>query len=106
VTLVSVSVVGLLFGAFAVVLAIPWAAAAATLIDILVRPRSATSTPTPPARPCFVSPRPARGPRAGEAYACAGCWTSRTRNASTMSLTPRMMAQAATQATSSTALRP
>jgi len=36
VTLVAVSVVGVLFGAFAVVLAIPAAAAAATLIDVLV----------------------------------------------------------------------
>ena len=36
VTLVTVSVVGLLFGAFAVVLAIPAASAAETLIDVLV----------------------------------------------------------------------
>jgi len=36
ITLVTVSVVGVLFGAFAVVLAIPAASAAATLIDVLV----------------------------------------------------------------------
>ena len=36
VTLVSVAVVGLLFGGFAVILAIPAASAAATLIDVLV----------------------------------------------------------------------
>ncbi|TMM15111.1 MAG: AI-2E family transporter [Actinobacteria bacterium] len=36
VTLVSVAVVGVLFGGFAVILAIPAAAAAATLIDVLV----------------------------------------------------------------------
>jgi len=36
VTLVSVSVVGLLFGGFAVVLAIPVTSAVATLIDVLV----------------------------------------------------------------------
>jgi glycogen debranching enzyme len=36
----------------------------------------------------------------------AACWSSRTRKASTMSLTPRITANAATQATRSTALRP
>jgi predicted PurR-regulated permease PerM len=36
VTLVSVSVVGLLFGGFAVILAIPVTSAVATLIDVLV----------------------------------------------------------------------
>ena len=36
VTLVSVAVVGVLFGGFAVNLAIPAASAAATLIDVLV----------------------------------------------------------------------
>jgi hypothetical protein len=48
----------------------------------------------------------ARG-RAGAAPASAAlCWISRTRNASTMSLTPRISANAATQATSRMALRP
>ncbi len=58
VTLVTVSVVGLLFGAFAVILAIPAASAAATLIDVLVLGHD------PPATP------PSRGlrtPRAGPA---------------------------------------
>jgi predicted PurR-regulated permease PerM len=36
VTLVSVSIVGILFGPFAVVLAIPVASAVATLIDVFV----------------------------------------------------------------------
>jgi hypothetical protein len=36
----------------------------------------------------------------------AGCWISRTRKASTMSLTPRITAKAATQAIRRTALRP
>jgi hypothetical protein len=36
----------------------------------------------------------------------AVCWIPWTRKASTMSLTPRMIAKAATQATSSVALRP
>ena len=45
--------------------------------------------------------------RAGAAPASAApCWISRTRNASTMSLTPRISANAATQATSRMALRP
>jgi predicted PurR-regulated permease PerM len=47
VTLVSVSVVGLLFGGFAVVLAIPVTAAAATLIDVLVLDHD---PPAPPER--------------------------------------------------------
>jgi predicted PurR-regulated permease PerM len=36
VTLVSVSVVGILFGGFAVVLAVPFTSAVATLIDVFV----------------------------------------------------------------------
>jgi hypothetical protein len=45
--------------------------------------------------------------RGGAAPASAApCWISRTRNASTMSLTPRISANAATQATSRRALRP
>jgi predicted PurR-regulated permease PerM len=48
VTLVSVSVVGLIFGAFAVILAIPAASAAATLIDVLVLGHE--PPPTPPRR--------------------------------------------------------
>jgi putative heme transporter len=54
VTLVSVSAVGLLFGAFAVVLAIPATSAVATLIDVLVldheppqRPRAHRNDPAP-----------------------------------------------------------
>jgi predicted PurR-regulated permease PerM len=45
VTLVTVSVVGLLFGALAVVLAIPAASAAETLIDVLVFGHDPPSTP-------------------------------------------------------------
>src|SRR4029077_19590086 len=48
VTLVPVSVVGLLFGALAVVLAIPAASAAETLIDVLVFGHD--PPPTPPKR--------------------------------------------------------
>jgi predicted PurR-regulated permease PerM len=47
VTLVTVSVVGLIFGAFAVVLAIPAASAAATLIDVLVFGHEPPATPPP-----------------------------------------------------------
>jgi predicted PurR-regulated permease PerM len=47
VTLVTVSVVGLLFGAFAVVLAIPAASAAETLIDVLVFGHEPPPTPPP-----------------------------------------------------------
>jgi predicted PurR-regulated permease PerM len=47
VTLVTVSVVGLLFGALAVILAIPAASAAETLIDVLVFGRDPPSTPPP-----------------------------------------------------------
>lgn len=47
VTLVTVSVVGLLFGALAVVLAIPAASAAETLIDVLVFGHDPPSTPPP-----------------------------------------------------------
>lgn len=54
VTLVSVSVVGLLFGSFAVVLAIPAVSAAATLIDVLVLERE----PAPPERRSFRLRRP------------------------------------------------
>ncbi len=50
VTLVSVSVVGLLFGAFAVILAIPAASAAATLIDVLVLGHDPPATPPPASR--------------------------------------------------------
>ena len=58
VTLVTVSVVGLLFGAFAVVLAIPAASSAETLIDVLVFGHD--PPPTPP-------PRRLRTPRTGSA---------------------------------------
>jgi predicted PurR-regulated permease PerM len=47
VTLITVSVVGLLFGAFAVVLAIPAASAAETLIDVLVFGHEPPPTPPP-----------------------------------------------------------
>ena len=47
VTLVTVSVVGLIFGAFAVVLAIPAASAAATLVDVLVFGHEPPSEPPP-----------------------------------------------------------
>jgi predicted PurR-regulated permease PerM len=50
VTLVSVSVVGILFGAFAVILAIPVTSAVATLIDVLVLDHE------PPAAPARRSP--------------------------------------------------
>src|SRR5215467_594785 len=49
VTLVTVSVVGLLFGAFAVILAIPAASAAETLVDVLVFGHD-PPTPPPPRR--------------------------------------------------------
>jgi predicted PurR-regulated permease PerM len=47
VTLVTVSVVGLLFGALAVILAIPAASAAETLIDVLVFGHEPPETPPP-----------------------------------------------------------
>jgi predicted PurR-regulated permease PerM len=47
VTLVTVSVVGLIFGAFAVVLAIPAASAAATLVDVLVFGHEPPAQPPP-----------------------------------------------------------
>ena len=47
VTLVSVSVVGLLFGGFAVVLAIPVTSAVATLIDVLVLDHEPPAEPPP-----------------------------------------------------------
>src|SRR5262249_13216391 len=47
ITLVTVAVVGLLFGAFAVILAIPAVSAAATLIDVLVLGHEPPSAPPP-----------------------------------------------------------
>jgi len=47
VTLVSVAVVGILFGGFAVILAVPFTSAVATVIDVLVLGHD---PPTPPAR--------------------------------------------------------
>jgi len=47
VTLVTVSVVGLLFGAFAVILAIPAASAAETLVDVLVFGHDPPAPPPP-----------------------------------------------------------
>ena len=60
------------------------------------------------ARPAHEEPPQEAGVGAGRALTQtpAACWTSRTRKASTMSRTPRMIANAATQAISSTALRP
>jgi RNA polymerase sigma factor (sigma-70 family) len=53
VTLVTVSVVGILFGALAVILAIPAASAAETLIDVLVFGHEPPSAPPPQApAPC------------------------------------------------------
>jgi predicted PurR-regulated permease PerM len=51
VTLVSVSVVGILFGAFAVVLAIPVTSAVATLIDVFVLDHEAPTEPSQRALP-------------------------------------------------------
>ena len=48
----------------------------------------------------------ARGRAGASPASAAPCWISRTRTASTMSLTPRISAKAATQATSRMALRP
>jgi predicted PurR-regulated permease PerM len=56
VTLVTVSVVGLLFGALAVILAIPAASAAETLIDVLVFGHDPPSTPPRRARPQRSTP--------------------------------------------------
>jgi predicted PurR-regulated permease PerM len=56
VTLVTVSVVGLLFGAFAVVLAIPAASAAASLIDVLVLGHEPPEAPPPRRRLYHRSP--------------------------------------------------
>jgi predicted PurR-regulated permease PerM len=53
-TLVSVSVVGILFGAFAVILAIPATSAVATLIDALVLDHE---PPAAPARRTLAKPR-------------------------------------------------
>ena len=50
ITLVTVSVVGLIFGALAVILAIPAASAAETLIDVLVFGHDPPSAPPPRAR--------------------------------------------------------
>jgi predicted PurR-regulated permease PerM len=47
VTLISVSVVGILFGPFAVVLAIPATSAVATLIDVLVLDHEPPAAPAP-----------------------------------------------------------
>src|SRR5262249_34932052 len=55
VTLVSVSVVGVVFGGIAVILAVPAASAAATLIDVFVLDRD------PPPRPAHRGPRALRG---------------------------------------------
>jgi AI-2 transport protein TqsA len=51
VTLVSVSIVGILFGAFAVVLAIPVTSAVATLIDVFVLDHEAPTAPPQRALP-------------------------------------------------------
>jgi predicted PurR-regulated permease PerM len=51
VTLVSVSIVGILFGAFAVVLAIPVTSTVATLIDVFVLDHEAPTAPPQRALP-------------------------------------------------------
>jgi predicted PurR-regulated permease PerM len=50
ITLVTVSVVGILFGALAVVLAVPAVSAAETLIDVLVFGHDPPATPPPRTR--------------------------------------------------------
>jgi predicted PurR-regulated permease PerM len=55
VTLVSVSVVGVVFGGIAVILAVPAASAAATLIDVFVLDRD------PPLQAAHRGPRVLRG---------------------------------------------
>jgi predicted PurR-regulated permease PerM len=57
VTLVSVSVVGLLFGGFAVILAIPATSAVATLIDVFVLDHDPPERPLPRQRRGAVPPR-------------------------------------------------
>ena len=59
VTLVSVSVVGLLFGAFAVVLAVPVTSAVATLIDVFVLDHDPPPPPPQGRRRLGGRPRPA-----------------------------------------------
>jgi predicted PurR-regulated permease PerM len=59
VTLVSVSVVGLLFGAFAVVLAVPVTSAVATLIDVFVLDHDPPPPPPKGRRRLVGRPRPA-----------------------------------------------
>ena len=48
VVLVAVTACGLLFGAFAVILAIPLAAVLATLVDVVVRQKDPTDEELPP----------------------------------------------------------
>jgi predicted PurR-regulated permease PerM len=50
VTLVSVSVVSILFGGFAVVLAVPFTSAVATLIDVFVLDHDPPAEPAPKTR--------------------------------------------------------
>lgn len=59
VTLVSVSVVGLLFGAFAVILAVPVTSAVATLIDVFVLDHDPPPPPPKGRRRLVGRPRPA-----------------------------------------------
>jgi predicted PurR-regulated permease PerM len=71
VTLVSVSVVGLLFGPFAVILAIPATSAVATLIDVLVLDHE------PPGAPASRYRQPRRRARLGSSSSpsAGGPWT-------------------------------
>jgi predicted PurR-regulated permease PerM len=58
VTLVSVSVVSILFGGFAVVLAVPFTSAVATLIDVFVLDHDPPPTPKPKQRGLLPSRAP------------------------------------------------
>ena len=58
VTLVSVAVVGILFGGFAVILAVPFTSAVATVIDVLVLDHDPPAAPAPRRR----LPLPSRSP--------------------------------------------
>jgi predicted PurR-regulated permease PerM len=59
VTLVSVAVVGILFGGFAVILAVPFTSAVATLIDVLVLDHDPPAAPPPRRRLSLTGSRTA-----------------------------------------------
>ena len=63
VTLISVAVIGLLFGGLAVILAVPFTSAVATLIDVLVLGHEPpAATPSRPLRPRRGDPPPRDAP--------------------------------------------